>query len=98
MIEPEMAFYDLTDNMDLAEAFLKRIIRDALDRCAEDMKFFNERIDKARHRPAAKRSLDSQFLRAAVHRGGRHPAEVGQDVRVPGRLGQRPAVRARALS
>jgi asparaginyl-tRNA synthetase len=46
MVEPEMAFYDLTDNMALAEAFLKRIIRDALERCAEDMKFFAERIDK----------------------------------------------------
>ncbi|HEY2911690.1 MAG TPA: asparagine--tRNA ligase [Gemmataceae bacterium] len=46
MIEPEMAFFELTDNMDLAEAFLKRIIKDALERCAEDMKFFAERIDK----------------------------------------------------
>jgi asparaginyl-tRNA synthetase len=46
MIEPEMAFYDLTDNMALAEAFLKRIIRDALEKCAEDMKFFQERVDK----------------------------------------------------
>jgi asparaginyl-tRNA synthetase len=46
MVEPEMAFYELTDNMDLAEAFLKRIIADALKYCAEDMKFFQERIDK----------------------------------------------------
>jgi len=46
MVEPEMAFYDLADNMTLAEAFLKRIINDALDRCGEDMKFFAERIDK----------------------------------------------------
>jgi asparaginyl-tRNA synthetase len=46
MVEPEMAFYDLTDNMTLAEAFLKRIIRDALERCPEDMKFFAERVDK----------------------------------------------------
>ncbi|HEV3383513.1 MAG TPA: asparagine--tRNA ligase [Gemmata sp.] len=46
MIEPEMAFYDLTDNMTLAEAFLKRIIRDALEKCAEDMKFFQDRVDK----------------------------------------------------
>ncbi|MBY0512983.1 MAG: asparagine--tRNA ligase [Gemmataceae bacterium] len=46
MIEPEMAFFDLTDNMALAEAFLKRIIADALERCAEDMKFFAERVDK----------------------------------------------------
>src|SRR5207244_2520593 len=41
MVEPEMAFCDLTGNMDLAEAFLKRIIGDVLDRCAEDMAFFN---------------------------------------------------------
>jgi asparaginyl-tRNA synthetase len=47
MVEPEMAFYQLEDNMDLAEAFLKRIMRDVLERCAEDMKFFNERIDQA---------------------------------------------------
>jgi asparaginyl-tRNA synthetase len=46
MIEPEMAFYDLYDNMTLAEAFIKRLISDALTKCAEDMKFFAERIDK----------------------------------------------------
>ncbi len=46
MIEPEMAFYELTDNMDLAEAFLKRIIKDVLERCDEDLKFLNERVDK----------------------------------------------------
>jgi asparaginyl-tRNA synthetase len=45
MVEPEMAFYELTDNMDLAEAFLKRICKDVLERCAEDMKFFAERIE-----------------------------------------------------
>src|SRR5204862_2184750 len=44
MVEPEMAFYDLSDNMTLAEAFLKRIIKDAITHCAEDMKFFQERI------------------------------------------------------
>lgn len=46
MVEPEMAFYELTDNMDLAEAFIKRIIRDVLVRCADDMQFFNERVEK----------------------------------------------------
>jgi asparaginyl-tRNA synthetase len=46
MVEPEMAFYELTDNMNLAEAFLKRIFRDVLARCSEDMEFFRERIDK----------------------------------------------------
>src|SRR5262245_43614209 len=46
MVEPEMAFYDLNDNMGLAEAFIQRIVRDVLARCGEDMQFFNERIDK----------------------------------------------------
>src|SRR5262245_55145049 len=46
MVEPEMAFYDLNDNMSLAEAFLKRIIKDVLGKCDEDMKFFQDRIDK----------------------------------------------------
>lgn len=45
MIEPEMAFFDLNDNMDLAERFLKRICRDVLEQCDEDMQFFNKQID-----------------------------------------------------
>src|SRR5215204_1686138 len=47
MIEPEMAFCDLEDNMNLAEEFLKYIIRYVLDRCREDLEFFNERIEKS---------------------------------------------------
>ena len=62
MIEPEMAFYDLNDNMDLAEAFLKRIMRDVLERLADDMEFFRERVE-----PTAVSTLEgivnSQFLR-----------------------------------
>ena len=46
MIEPEMAFCDLEGDMECAEAFLKRIFSDVLEHCAEDMKFFNERVDK----------------------------------------------------
>ena len=46
MVEPEMAFYELPDNMDLAERFLKRIFGDVLAGCAEDMAFFDERIEK----------------------------------------------------
>ena len=46
MVEPEMAFFELDDNMDLAERFLKRVFRDVLERCPEDMDFFNLRIDK----------------------------------------------------
>jgi len=62
MIEPEMAFYELEDNMELAEAFIKRILRDALERCAEDMQFFNERIDKGILERLTG-ILNSQFLR-----------------------------------
>ena len=46
MIEPEMAFYDLKDTMDLAENFLKYLIRYALDNCSDDLKFLNNMIDK----------------------------------------------------
>jgi asparaginyl-tRNA synthetase len=44
MIEPEMAFYDLEDTMNLAEDFLKRLLGDALRDCAEEMHFFDSRI------------------------------------------------------
>ena len=46
MVEPEMAFFDLEDDMDLAERFLKRIFSDVLANCHDDMQFFNDRIDK----------------------------------------------------
>ena len=46
MVEPEMAFCDLTGDADLAEEFLKFIFATVLDRCPDDMAFFNERIDK----------------------------------------------------
>ena len=46
MIEPEMAFYDITDNMDLAEEFVKYCIRYALDNCADDIAFLNQMYDK----------------------------------------------------
>jgi asparaginyl-tRNA synthetase len=45
MVEPEMAFCDLQGDMELAEAFLKHIFRFVLERCPEDMEFFNQRID-----------------------------------------------------
>jgi asparaginyl-tRNA synthetase len=46
MVEPEMAFCDLTGDMDLAEAFLKYVFKSVLENCPEDMEFFNKRIDK----------------------------------------------------
>jgi asparaginyl-tRNA synthetase len=47
MIEPEMAFYELEDNMHLAEEFLKYIIRYVLEHCREDLEFFNQFIEKS---------------------------------------------------
>jgi asparaginyl-tRNA synthetase len=46
MIEPEIAFADLSDNADLAEAFLKGVVKDILEERPDDMAFFTERIDK----------------------------------------------------
>lgn len=46
MIEPEVAFYDITDNMDLAEDFIKYCVRWALDNCKDDLEFLNKMIDK----------------------------------------------------
>ncbi|MGB3975171.1 MAG: asparagine--tRNA ligase [bacterium] len=45
MIEPEMAFYDLDDNIALAELFIKEVTRRVRRRCEDDLAFFNERID-----------------------------------------------------
>ncbi|MBR3702767.1 MAG: asparagine--tRNA ligase [Alistipes sp.] len=46
MIEPEMAFYELEDNMELAEDFLKYLIKYALENCREDLEFMNKMWDK----------------------------------------------------
>lgn len=57
MIEPEMAFYDLKDNMDLAEEFLKFLIKYALEHCADDLEFLEKRLlDEEKNKPAAERS------------------------------------------
>ena len=45
MVEPEMAFYDINDNMDLAEDFIKHLVKYALDNCRDDLEFLNEHID-----------------------------------------------------
>ena len=46
MIEPEMAFYDKTDLMDLEEDFIKYCVRWALDNCRDDLEFLNKMVDK----------------------------------------------------
>ena len=46
MVEPEMAFYEIQDNMDLAEDFIKYCVKYALDNCMDDLKFLNDMVDK----------------------------------------------------
>ena len=62
MVEPEMPFYEIEDNMRLAEEFIRSVIGDVLESCSEDMQFFEQRIDKTvvetlRH------IVDSEFIR-----------------------------------
>ena len=62
MVEPEVAFNELPDNMDLAESFLKRIFGDVLNECQEDMEFFQQRIDKT-ILDTLKQVVESEFER-----------------------------------
>jgi asparaginyl-tRNA synthetase len=57
MIEPEMAFYDLNDNMDLAQELLQYVIREALTHCADDLEFLNQRLlEEEKQKPQTERS------------------------------------------
>ena len=46
MVEPEMAFYEIEDNMNLAEDFIKYLVKYALENCADDVRFLNDMFDK----------------------------------------------------
>jgi asparaginyl-tRNA synthetase len=57
MIEPEMAFYDIADNMQLAQEFLQYLVRYALENCAEDLEFLNKRaLEEEQSKPQDQRS------------------------------------------
>lgn len=57
MIEPEMAFYDLNDNMDLAEELLKYLIRYAIDNCTDELDFLKNRLlEEEKQKPQTERS------------------------------------------
>jgi len=56
MIEPEMAFYDLEDNMDLAEDLLKQVIKEALEKNADDLEFLAQRLaEEEKQKPQQER-------------------------------------------
>ncbi|HZW77767.1 MAG TPA: asparagine--tRNA ligase [Flavobacteriaceae bacterium] len=75
MIEPEVAFYDLDDNMDLAEDFIKYVVKYALDNCADDLEFLEQRLlEEEKNKPESERSemklreklqfiIDNNFVR-----------------------------------
>jgi asparaginyl-tRNA synthetase len=57
MIEPEVAFNDLNDNMDLAEDFIKYVVKYTVDKCGEDLKFLDSRLtEEEKSKPQAERS------------------------------------------
>lgn len=57
MIEPEMAFYDLDANMDLAEAFIKYVLNYILENCKDDLEFLEKRLlDEEKSKPQTERS------------------------------------------
>jgi asparaginyl-tRNA synthetase len=76
MVEPEMAFYDLDDNMDLAEEFITYLISEVMENCADDMEFFNQRIDTTLL-ATLRNIVDNQFERLtyteAIHQLQKSP-------------------------
>lgn len=59
MIEPEVAFYDIDDNMNLAEDFLKYLIRYALDNCMDDLQFLSKRLqEEEKNKKQDERSME----------------------------------------
>ncbi|MCR5569812.1 MAG: asparagine--tRNA ligase [Paludibacteraceae bacterium] len=68
MIEPEMAFYDIKDNMDIAEEFIKYCVKWALDNCADDLQFLNNMIDKTLIE-RLKSVIDCEFVRLPYTEG-----------------------------
>ncbi len=68
MIEPEMAFYDIKDNMDLAEDFIKHLVKYALDNCYDDVKFLNDRYDDTLI-DRLKGVIDTEFVRLPYTEG-----------------------------
>jgi asparaginyl-tRNA synthetase len=86
MIEPEAAFFELEDNMALAERFLKRIVSDALKDCQEDMQFFHERIDNT-VLAALETVRDKPFLRLSYTEAIKLLEESGEKFEFPVKWG-----------
>jgi len=68
MVEPEVAFNDITDNMDLAEDFIKYLVKYALDNCMDDLKFLNDMFDKELIE-RLRGVIDTEFVRLTYTEG-----------------------------
>lgn len=82
MIEPEVAFYDIHDNMDLAEDFMKYLVQYALDNCMEDIEFLakmydNELIDRLKF------VVENNFIRLTYTDGVKILEESGEKFEFP---------------
>ena len=82
MIEPEVAFNDITDNMDLAEDFLKYLIQYALDHCYEDIEFLNNMYDKELIE-RLKFVVENNFIRLTYTEGIKILEESGEKFEFP---------------
>lgn len=82
MIEPEMAFYDVNDNMDLAEEFIKYCINYALDHCKDDIQFLNDHFDKELI-DRLKFVVENDFVRLPYTEGVKILEESGEKFEFP---------------
>ncbi len=82
MIEPEMAFYEIEDNMDLAEEFIKFCINYALEHCADDIEFLAEHFDKELI-DRLKFVVDNDFVRLPYTEGIKILEESGKKFEFP---------------
>ena len=82
MIEPEMAFYDISDNMDLAEEFIKYCVKYALENCKDDIEFLAEHFDKELIE-RLKFVVDHDFVRLTYTEGVKILEESGRKFEFP---------------
>ena len=82
MIEPEMAFYEIEDNMDLAEEFIKYCINYALEHCMDDIQFLNDMFDKELIN-TLRFVVDNDFVRLPYTEGVKILEESGKKFEFP---------------
>jgi asparaginyl-tRNA synthetase len=82
MIEPEMAFYDIEDDMELAEDFVKNLVKYALDNCMDDLKFLNDKYDNGLIE-RMQGVVDTQFQRVTYTEGIKILEESGVKFEFP---------------